>query len=93
MTPDDVTARAVEVLVEHQRQGSHACLCGELRLGSSFPGHQVEMLAGLLADRDALGRVKAETLREAAEEVGTIRDARMLRARADRIDPEGRRDV
>ena len=39
-----------DVLVAHQRQGAHACLCGELPLGSSFAQHQIDMLveAGFL---------------------------------------------
>lgn len=39
-----------DVLVAHQRQGAHACLCGELPLGGSFAQHQVDMLveAGFL---------------------------------------------
>ena len=41
---------ATDALVAHQRQGAHACLCGELPLGSSFAQHQVDMLveAGFL---------------------------------------------
>lgn len=41
----------VEVLVAHQRQGSSACLCGPMRLGSSHAQHQADALAaaGLLA--------------------------------------------
>jgi hypothetical protein len=64
----EATVARVEVLAAHQRQGSHACLCGELRLGTSFAGHQVDMLtaARVLAARDEIATALAVAARDLA---------------------------
>lgn len=42
-----------EVLVEHQRHGNAACLCGWSILGKSHPDHQAAMLTPVIAEAQA----------------------------------------
>ncbi|MDQ1053190.1 hypothetical protein QE394_001118 [Arthrobacter sp. SORGH_AS 212] len=77
-----------EVLIEHQRQSSSACLCGWSELGRSHPGHQAAALSA--AGFGPVQEAKAQALRDAADNVVEI-DGRpdyaardWLRARADK---------
>lgn len=51
-----------DVLIDHQRQSSSACLCGWSKLGHSHPAHQAEALTAAGYGPHAEANVKVQQL-------------------------------